>query len=383
MKLEAPRGARQDEFSQVMELVNQVFKPKNGVSLEYQFLTLLCPENSENMQIISADGQPVACFNLYKGSLEIYGTSIEIAFVGAVATHKDFRGKGLGGSLVEYSEEKMRGEGADVILISGNKSIYTKRSYTEEFTYAAGEIKPGTPHSDVEIISLTEDMIHLARKIYLTEPVRFIRSYGDYKKLFHGTQLCEDFKGNFIFMIKKQGVYSAYILLRYEPENRGLFVCEYAGNRSSIIDALVMICDSPVKYGLTSCKNITCVYPGWDLVMHAEMLGKDIKPVYKSVNHTIKVINLGGLINKLMPYFSQIVDAELLKTLYAGFDGMTYTIELSGECFKTDDVKAVNRLLFGNGVEGILPNDKYPVLNQFFNDVFPLPMPYVFNMNYI
>ena len=94
--MEKPRAIKPEESDAAIRLINQVFRNSAVLAptMQFEYPVLLGIENCENRRAIFDNGEPVACLNIYKANLNLFGHQISVAFIGAVATHSDYRCRG-------------------------------------------------------------------------------------------------------------------------------------------------------------------------------------------------------------------------------------------------------------------------------------------------
>lgn len=377
--MEKPRAIKPEESDAAIRLINRVFRNGAGLAptMQAEYPVLLSIENCENRRAIFDNGEPVACLNIYKANLNLFGHEICMAFIGAVATHPDYRHRGLAGNLIEDAEEKMRLEGVDVIVISGNLSIYTSRGYTFVHKYKQFTINQSIEGNavDVEEVVTDAELIHKMFPLYLREPVRFYRSFNDYLGLYKGSVYEWGDTTYKSFLIKRDGYLQGSFILRIDISKKAGSIVEWVGDRQVVLDGIKAVYRD---YGLN---EISAVVSPWDEQM-AHLLEKDgLQSVPSLCGHTSKVINFERLMGKVSAYANEILDSSVTGRLSCSEQKGKFVIKLGAETvIETKDIRDINLLVFGNGPENAEYAGKYSVLMK---DIFPLPLPYLYNLNHI
>lgn len=377
--MEKPRAIKPEESDAAIRLINRVFRNSAGLAptMQYEYSVLLSIENCENRRAIFDNGEPVACLNIYKANLNLFGHEICMAFIGAVATHPDYRRRGLAGSLIEDAEEKMRLEGVDAIVISGNYDIYTSRGYTFVHKYKQFTINQSIAGNAVDVEEAVPDaeLIHKILPLYLREPVRFYRSFNDYLGLYKGSVYEWGETTYKSFLIKKDGYLQGSFILRIDISGKVGSIVEWVGDRQAVLDGIKAVYRD---YGL---KEISAVVSPWDeQIIH--LFEKDgLQAVSSLCGHTLKVTNFEKLIGKVSAYANEILDNSAAGQLSGSEHDGKFIIKLGEETvIETKDIRDINLLIFGNGSENAEYTAKY---GNLLKDVFPLPLPYLYNLNHI
>jgi len=127
-EIEGPRGAEVDELSEVLDLVNLVFRTSRGMkpTMQEEFPLLFNEKNVENLRIIKVDGKIVSHVGIFECDAIIHGCRLKVGMIGAVCTHPDYRGRGFATRLVEDAMSKMRRDGVNIVMISGIRRLYDR-----------------------------------------------------------------------------------------------------------------------------------------------------------------------------------------------------------------------------------------------------------------
>ncbi|MCX8171519.1 MAG: GNAT family N-acetyltransferase, partial [Candidatus Bathyarchaeota archaeon] len=111
--LEGPRAAKPDELPKILDLVNEVFMAPRGLPpiMGEVFQLLFNINNLDNLRVVVRDGKPISHVGIWEGNLLVYGSWLKVGMIGAVCTHRDFRGRGYASTLVMDALRKMRADG--------------------------------------------------------------------------------------------------------------------------------------------------------------------------------------------------------------------------------------------------------------------------------
>ena len=123
-----PRPARLDEFGELMRFLVKSYA--KGEEDWFQTHYPQCYQENEaalkNNFIIKQEGKIVSHLGVFpmKCTTGQSGGSVEVGFIGGVATDPDWRGKGLMRKLVELSISQMADKGYPLSVLSGNRQRY-------------------------------------------------------------------------------------------------------------------------------------------------------------------------------------------------------------------------------------------------------------------
>lgn len=261
-EFEGPRSTRIEEYEEVINLINLVFRTTKNQppQMEEEYPLLLNRLNINNLLIILSDGKPVSHVGKRYSELISPNGILKIASLGSVCTHPDYRGRGLATTLIKYSFNKAEKDMMDMVLISGRNPIYKKAGCQNVEGFSQFEIPAISGKTLFEKVSETGKIEKVLAKIYNAEPIRFKRSVEEFSIGFLVAQAIEKRRAKREFFLDKNA--QAYIVLQRESDIRkdGCGeVIEYAGNRriiSSEIDKLTAL------FGLN---KLNFVIPAYDV----------------------------------------------------------------------------------------------------------------------
>jgi len=384
--LEGPRATKPEEVQSVIDLVNLVFrtgsqlKPTMGI----EFPLLLCEANRDNMRIITENGRPVSDINYYPASITVEGTTIRVASIGAVCTHPDYRGRNYATAILDDAEDKMRREGTEIVLVSGDGSLYLRRNCVKVGGFYKALLKPKEElQENLTLNEMDNSNIRKAIHIYNQEAVRYHRTLHEFTQ-FHKGATTPWGKIRFeSYLINIGGKAAAYIIARFFTDTNLAEVREFAGDRSAVIGGIYEMINTN---GLTECSLISAKND----VMNVLLEEQGIQLQHQDQQGTLKILNYPSLMNSLKPYMSQYLQDDAMDILkFEEADGK-FIIAVDDEVLTIDDMELLGQLLFGQREEEPLVDvlfrgelaDK-PRLQQILSTVFPIPFPWTENMNYI
>ena len=93
--MEGPRALRADELESLRELVDEVFRKNSPRSMFDDYPQLFNQGNLHRLRVCVDDGKVVTHIGYTERFASILGCTVKVGCIGAVATHPDYRGRGL------------------------------------------------------------------------------------------------------------------------------------------------------------------------------------------------------------------------------------------------------------------------------------------------
>jgi predicted N-acetyltransferase YhbS len=183
--MEGPRPVRPEEFASLSELADTVFRP--GMFAKYP--QLFNPDNAENLRVCCVDendgGRVVSHVGMIQRPATLFGCATRVGGIGAVGTLAAYRGSGLAGACFDDAARKARRDGVDLLLVSGDRSLYRRRGCLRvgddvSFTLTAATSSGSDSPLVVSLEPLADADLPQARRIYQQEPVRLLRPPSDW-----------------------------------------------------------------------------------------------------------------------------------------------------------------------------------------------------------
>jgi len=389
--LEGPRSAKIEELREVVKLVSLVFSfDKYGISIDRIFPHVFCESNIDNLRVIVCDGRIVSHLAIWEGLLYFYGVQLKIGLIGCVCTHPDYRMRGYASMLVSDAFAKLRRDNVDLVMVSGARMLYSRAGCVEsgilyDYRISADKAKLLAERLDgVEIEEYRGDRVLDLVEVYQREPIRFRRSYEEFKLLVDRVSMWgAKFKNYASILISYRiGKPIAYIaLLRGWPGwlNSDLAVIiEYAGSRMAILGML----HDAMKMFKVNCIRLMVPYGDWNLITLLEGYGLKSESSYAPASFAIP--DPVGFLDKIKPYIEERIGVE------AGFKAVSYDdhIELYAlnESVRFENSRMLTAILLGRPSFIQNRGDNIAVsmeaIPQIFRRIFPIPS-ISYGLNYI
>ncbi len=122
---EGPRRMRMDEVVASERLFRACFGAP-ALEDEAGVLARYVPPREGGMYVIAHEGRLVAQIDTFHDRIKVYDGEIRVGSVGGVCTHPEYRERRLAGRLMEYCAQELVDGGANLLLISGGRGLYTR-----------------------------------------------------------------------------------------------------------------------------------------------------------------------------------------------------------------------------------------------------------------
>lgn len=383
--MEGPRACKTEELSEVVDLINETFRTSAGLNptMGQEFPLLLSEENIDNMRVISVEGNIAADVNYYPSKMNIEGTEINVASIGAVCTHNDYRGKGYSSIILDDIEKRLKESNTHLLFVSGGRSLYLRRGCT--FCGKFYEFKTSIDilnnmddiNAKISVEEVTDFNALDFIKIYNGHRSRFIRSYSEFNKLYNGaTTIWDDFYYK-TYLVRVHSEIVAYFIIRVRKnENNELYgtMLEYSGDIYSILKGLQYAAkENNLKEYLIRCEYRDI------LSSYLLAMGSNCDEINQL--GTVKIISFSDLMIQLKGYFKQHISEEELSNLSFYENPETKVIQYKKETLELKQNEA-EKLILGDWKdikeEKLISSEFKTILDK----IFPVYIPWVGNINY-
>jgi predicted N-acetyltransferase YhbS len=371
--LDGPRLLRQEELAASRRLDALCFPEFAGEVDEADDSHPTLPRRG-GMQVICHRGEPVSQIGIWHSQVSIYGSPLCVASIGSVCTHPDYRGLGLATRLLDHCARQLTAEGARLMLVSGTRRLYTRSGCVAAQEFEHVVLKPGQVGLRVDGLALrpaTGSDASLCSRLYQTEPVRFVRRVEAFTQHFCQP---EEFPQAEDWIVEVGGRPVAYVFLSLpwenlrEPDSGVREVCEYAGSRVALAGALAEV------MARLDLRELRMFVPWQDAdflrLLHERGIAGERLPLPE---HTMRIVNLPGLMSDLRDYVEARLDAHLRRGLRFEQEGDRYRAVLGREQLELNGGE-MTRLVMGapaGGVSGAC--GQTASVGEIIPALFPLP----------
>jgi predicted acetyltransferase len=335
--------------------------------------------NLENCRVILEDGQIVSHVGLTQQWASIFGCKVGVGCIGGVGTLETHRGRGYATKLFDDASVKCYAEGYDFMIISGDRRLYRlagcrKVGLDYEATLSLTDAEKFS--AGVSIAQAAKADIPKMSAIYRNEPVRFVRPREVYERAFESSVVMNRFS-SFWLILKGDALRGYAIVSKPREGGTGVWIAEYAGERSSILSALPQIASHYNR------QRASLHVSGNDVLMQSLLTekGVSLEPTHSA--GTVQIVNFPQLMDRMRPYFSEVLgDADASRLQFSAENGAyqirygtdVITIPERGEAahliFGTREEMAANRLAGGGKA------------TELMREVLPIPALW-YGINYV
>lgn len=374
--MSTPRATKRDELKDVISLINEVFRTSinEKLTMQQEFPLLLNENNRENMRIIVEDDLPVSVVSFFKEDISIENSMIKAASIGGVCTKESYRGRNYSSQILDDVENKMFNDGVEVVLISGTRTLYTRRDCILANSFYEYKIKGVQKENDILVEEYREEDFNTMVQMYNKISTRYVRTYDQFKTFLDSATIPW---GNFTYkkyVIKKNNEMVGYIILRIiDKEKKEGQVIESFGTPEYISSALSTLAKEH------NLEHIFYYVHRKDYINHIHNYEER---KITNIQGTVKIINFEKFMSSLKPYMSQYVNENILENIEFRQNNEKFTIKIHKEELTVESYADITRLVF-EGTENMNFNfsDK-PKLKKFIDNVFPIPFVWTANLNY-
>jgi ribosomal protein S18 acetylase RimI-like enzyme len=378
--MEGPRGLKKDELRSAAELANLVFRHDSPYKMEEEFPLLFSENNLENIRVFVDAGKVVSMVGMCINDVIIMGCMIGAVCIGSVCTHPEYRNKGLASKLLEDATNRAVQEGASLMLVSGDRGLYRRFGCVDAGIYRWYSIKRDQLEVHEKNLTLRKygekDVIELV-KLHQLEPIRFIRTYEDFKTLLESKRLCDQISETYV--VEQNGPVVAYVSLQL-PRSRDLplAILELAGSRVAILKTLRSLMDD---VGTESAIVRTTTA---DVELDHLMVSAGAKRSTGGFMGTVKLIDIERFLESIDTYMTEVIGKRRRKNLSIKYEGKNSELSFTymDQKFSIRGIDEITSFIFGSVEKQQKLKHANSELEDMLNSIFPMPL-VDYGLNYV
>ncbi len=378
--MEGPRGLKKDELRSAAELANLVFRHDSPYKMEEEFPLLFSENNLENIRVFVDAGKVVSMVGMCINDVIIMSCMIGVVCIGSVCTHPEYRNKGLASKLLEDATNRAVQEGASLMLVSGDRGLYRRFGCVDAGIYRWHSIKSDQLEVHEKNLTLRKygekDVIELV-KLHQLEPIRFIRTYEDFKTLLESKRLCDQISETYV--VERNGPVVAYVSLQL-PRSRDLplAILELAGSRFAIVKTLRSLMDD---VGTESAIVRTTAA---DVELDHLMVSAGAKRSTGGFMGTVKLIDIERFLESIDTYMTEVIGKRRRKDLSIKYEGKTSELSFTymDQKFSIRGIDEITSFIFGSVEKQQKLKHANSKLEDMLNSIFPMPL-VDYGLNYL
>lgn len=369
--MEGPRSARSEELQSLSQLVDTVFRTGRDSKMFGEFPHYFHQDNLENLFVFVDGERVVSHFGMTRRWASIYGSTVGVASVGAVATYEEYRGQGLATKLFDHSRDEMIRAGIDFMLISGGRGLYRRAGAADFGTNYTAVIETESfdlpSDARVTVTDYEASDFEACRLAYAAKAVHYVRTLDDWegflKSRYAMCLLCD------LIVVKHDGVFAGYVVLSKASPDGASRLVECAGDERSLFLALKPITQ---RYGIKKLR-LNLQQENVSLRTRMERLGVNFE-VQPNVG-TLLILNFEQLMKRLTPYFEVRIGIGRAQRLsFKEQTGDVFGFGYDGKEFSIQGRMELGNFIFGDSVDR---SD-----GTVWADIFPVPGLW-YGLNYI
>jgi GNAT superfamily N-acetyltransferase len=363
-----------EAYQSTLDMLHLVYASAFGLPplLDVHHPLLLGKTNLKNMRLAYEEERPVAAFNFYETTYLFEGVPMRIASVGCVGTDEAYRGRDYASRLMDDAEETMRSHGVLLEIISGARSLYTRKGAAGGAQWARVDIPVGPPvEGGARWEKYSFEHLDDILRLYAQEPSRFMRTRTEWEHILSGALM--DWGGGHTQLLcaKNAAKLMAYAVVQYSEKEEFATVREFAGDRDVLLHAL------PDVGTMLSKTHVRCFAAlGDPLIEKACRMGLPAAPC--AWMGTIKILDCDSFMRTLRPYFLQYLSGEQTDLLRLSREENGYRLTMGEDSLAFDDGTTLHGMLFGKAARN---HDASSGLIRACQKVFPLPLAWPENLN--
>ncbi|MGF7031104.1 putative N-acetyltransferase YhbS [Paenibacillus mucilaginosus] len=365
------------ELAEAARLADSIFRDGEQSSMGEAFPDLFSPGISHSYGAFTDEGKLAAFMGLAPAVVRVGPARLRIFSMGAVCTHQEARGQGIGSRLLDLCKAHADAAGAALILISGDRSLYTRAhcypyGRTERFALnasAADRLKhrPGT--EGLRISGLEPADLPSVHRLAEERSVAYEQSVTDLPRLLAAEAYAGCFKlvHRTLTARRGDGSLAAYAVFAVPGTaaagRKAPFAVEWGGEPEAVA---LLLAEALERFGLPSLS----VTAAWHERALLALLGEAGFLSESGTNgDTLYLVNAQRLLEQAAPFWGEMP----LPALRLGADGQYVLPGEGGAELKLSPGELV-RELFDPGADGAQARNL---------PVPALPLPHANGLNYI
>ncbi len=281
----------ENKIGEAVSLANEVFRP-NGGSMKEDYPLLFSKKNARNILCVEEEGKIVSIFGLLFREVQIFSARINVSLAGSVCTDEKYRKRGYATRLMKEAAKLSVGNGASLILISGDNDVYKKFGAVNVGIYFTHFVHPASKNSSISYREARRDDLEFISYLHSMKPVRFVRNEKMFRTIFKVSKAdnmpATIFISNSAYVVITKGV--------VEKDEHNWYHCvEHGGCQTDIADLLRSVSRemNPMILHTTFA----------DCVLNRIFYSKESRK--REFIGTVKILNKELFLKQLKPYLEE------------------------------------------------------------------------------
>ncbi|MCM3626144.1 GNAT family N-acetyltransferase [Paenibacillus glycanilyticus] len=326
------------------------------------------------------DGKLVSFMGVALWTIRIGEAALRVASLGSVCTDPSARGKGYASRLLEEVQSFTRQAGASLLLVSGDRSLYTRAGCAlfgrlKRYRMNEWQAESLLDNSDVnnEIREMRPEDLFAMQEAAESREIRYQLGINEFGTLLKAEAMASVYRMSQRVLVQEScDRISSFAIIGVSTEaNPSGAVLEYAGDSAEVAR---LFADAVSRYGLQSLE----IPVPW----HEKAIQAQLSAIPSSLDGqpgTVCILNGEALIDQLSPWLSQQAGPNGLQ-LNRKENGSWQLAELTGgNPVDLSEVELIKLIFDHAGTEEV----PLPSAAQAYKEVFPIPFPYTAGLCFI
>lgn len=363
---------KKEQLPQAVELSDRIFlKQPEQTSMGISFPAIFSPGISHSYGAWDQD-KLVSFMGFVPFTINTRGAELNIYSIGSVCTDPDYRGQRLAGNILEQCIRHAEASGASLILISGERSLYTRagsRLFGRglRFRLSPSILEPlrTTTSKQVNIRTMQPHDLFQLHKLMEQREARYVSTASELNKLLDASAYSNVIRmEQQVLVAEEHGALTAFAIMAVPgtvlTPSREATLVEWGGSPEA---AALIIAEAIAAYNL---EDLTVSLPWQDRELASLIQSAGILPDSIRNDGTIYLVSGTELLHQLAPTLpKEAIQAD-------GPHGPYYLIS-NNDTLKLDD-EGLLSVLFD-------PESPYRANGSIAFD--PIPLPYTAGLQYI
>ncbi|BBH18804.1 acetyltransferase [Paenibacillus baekrokdamisoli] len=367
------------EMNEAVRLTDLVFRDHEHVSMGEAFPFVFSPSLGQSFGAFE-DSKLVSFIGIVPWLIYVGRAQLKVYALGAVCTHPDYRGKGYASTLLEHVYHHVRQAQASLLLVSGDRSLYTRNQCYPFGSFNRYSVKPEHCASLVAQNAMvgytfrerTSADWYTLHELAASRTVRYDQSLSELALLIHSQAVASNSKLEHRTLIaEKDGKVLSFAVVavpgKYMPLGAPQAI-EWAGDVEAVVALLAYAVE---RYSLHQLD----IAVAWHEIGLQEAL-RNVEFQASHNNGTICITDPQLLLDQLEPYLKDVIDLQQDKmTVTPSADGRS-VLRFGPETIDLAPQELVS-LLFDTEPQLAMK------LQEGLSSLFPIPFPYVGGLNFV
>ena len=375
-----PAPVDPEHFDSLIRLLDLVMRPDSPRSMTEDFPFFLRQENCETLFVCRDGDRIVSHVGLLPMEASYFGHQLKIGMIGAVATHPDYRLRGLATRTLHKAFKDFREQGGHLLMISGRRDLYFRNGAREVGAFRRYDLdQEEAPLGRSEGLELERADASRAAEfaaMHRLKPVRFLRPLEEWtSRMEEG--VCRNRLSKFC-LASRNGQPTAYGIFRVEEVGgeTECVVTEWGGRPE---DAFLAV-SRRVREEKWARSQWT-LYPHENHMAHVLESSDARLRGEQAAEGSLRVADFVGLMEALRGHFRELIGREMADSLqFQQCAPDLFSIGLNEESVRIQGHGKLAEVIFGPGLHARSEPVPEGDLRDALSVLFPLsPMNYDFS----